>query len=84
MKQVCYQIVLLTAWKVFKYGVISSPNAWKYRLEKTPYLDTFHAVAYSSNLLWSGNQMKRNIWSFNGRTHSYPIKRIIVFKHFFN
>ena len=51
MKQVCYQTVLLTACKVFKYGVISCPNARKYRLEKTPYLDTFHAVAYSSNLL---------------------------------
>ena len=40
-----------TAWKVSKYGVFSgsyfsvfSPNTGKYGLEKTPYLDTFHAV----------------------------------------
>ena len=41
-----------TAWKVFKYGVISgeyfpvfSPNSVKYGPEITPYWDTFHAVA---------------------------------------
>ena len=40
-----------TAWKESKYGVFSglyfpafSPNTGKYGLEKTPYLDTFHAV----------------------------------------
>ena len=27
-----------------KYGVFSGPNAGKYGPEKTPYLDTFHAV----------------------------------------
>ena len=38
-------------WKVSKYGVFSdpcfpvcSPNTGKYGPEKTPYLDTFHAV----------------------------------------
>ena len=42
---------LITAWKVYKYGVISgpyfpafNPNTRKYRSEITPYLDTFHAV----------------------------------------
>ena len=30
--------------KVVKYGVFSGPNARKYEPEKTPYLDTFHAV----------------------------------------
>ena len=40
-----------TAWKVFKYGVISGPffpalglNTGKYGPEITPYLDTFDAV----------------------------------------
>ena len=33
-----------TVWNVSKYGVFSSPNAGKYGPEKTPYLDTFHAV----------------------------------------
>ena len=40
-----------TAWKVSKYEVFSGPyfpkfrlDARKYRLEKTLYLDTFHAV----------------------------------------
>ena len=42
---------LITGWKVSKYGVLPgpyipafSPNAEKYGPEKTPYLDTFHAV----------------------------------------
>ena len=41
----------ITAWKMFKYGVISgpyfpvfSPNTGKYGLEITLYLETFHAV----------------------------------------
>ena len=34
------------AWKVSKYGVISGPNTEKYGPEKTPYLDTFHAVPW--------------------------------------
>ena len=40
-----------TAWKVSKYGVFRGPyfrvfglNTEKYRPEKTPYLDIFHAV----------------------------------------
>ena len=54
-----------TAWKVFQYGVFSSsyfpafglnteryfnPNAGKYGPEKTPYLDTFHAVPATFNI----------------------------------
>ena len=44
-----------TAWKVYKYRAFSvpyfpvfSPNIGKYGPEKTPYLDTFHAVFYST------------------------------------
>ena len=44
-------IFLVTAWKVPKYGVFSGPyfpvfglNTGKYGPEKTPYLDTFHAL----------------------------------------
>ena len=40
-----------TAWKGSKYGVffgpyfsVFSPNTGKYEPEKTPYLDTFHAL----------------------------------------
>ena len=48
-----------TAWKVFKYGVFSGlyynvfgMNIGKYGSEKTPYLDTFHAVFFTvTNLL---------------------------------
>ena len=29
---------------MFKYGAFSGPNTGKYGPEKTPYLDTFHAV----------------------------------------
>ena len=41
----------ITAWKVSKYGdfpglyfPVFSPNAGKHGPEKSPYLDTFHAV----------------------------------------
>ena len=41
----------ITAWKVSKYGIFSGPyfpvfelNTEKYGPEKTPCLDTFHAV----------------------------------------
>ena len=41
----------IIAWKVSKYGVFFGPyfpvfglNTGKYRAEKSPYLDTFHAV----------------------------------------
>ena len=47
---------LLTAWKVSKYGVFTRQcfsifvlNIGKYGREKTPYLDTFHAVVDNSN-----------------------------------
>ena len=40
--------VRLTAWKVSNHGVFSGPNTGKYGTEKTPYLDTFHAVYYYS------------------------------------
>ena len=33
-----------TAWRVPKYGVFSGPNAGKYGPEKTPFLDSFHAM----------------------------------------
>ena len=39
-----------TAWKVSKYGVFSGPNAGKYGPEKTPYLGTFHAVKFFSEI----------------------------------
>ena len=45
-------IGIVTMWKVTKYSVFSGPyfpvfglNAGKCRPEKTPYLDTFHAVS---------------------------------------
>ena len=33
-----------------KFGVFSDPNAGKYGPEKTPYVNTFHAVKKRSNL----------------------------------
>ena len=45
---------MYTAWKVSKYGAFSGPyfpaialNTGKYGPEKTPELDTFHAVVYN-------------------------------------
>ena len=53
-----------TAWKVSKYGVFSGPyfpvfraNAGKYRPEKTPYLDTFHAVSVKKSVFPSPNDV---------------------------
>ena len=46
-----------TAWKVSKYRFFSGPylpvfglKTWKYGPKKTPYLDTFHAVALFKNV----------------------------------
>ena len=55
-----YIPLLITAWKVSKYGVISgpyfpvfSPNVEKYGPDITPYLETFHAVDVSYGfVLW--------------------------------
>ena len=55
-----------TVWKVSKYGVFSGPyfpvfglNTGKYGPEKTPYLDTFHAIRVynSANISILDNQM---------------------------
>ena len=49
------QQVAHTAWKVLKYRVFSVPyfpvfglNTGKYGPERTPYLDTFHAIPETS------------------------------------
>ena len=39
-----------TAGKMSKYGVFSGPNTGKYGPEKTPYLNTFHAMEYIRHL----------------------------------
>ena len=53
---------LNTVWNVSKYGVFSSPyfpafglNTGKYGPEKTPYLDTFHAVKTSTSTEYHSN-----------------------------
>ena len=45
-----------TAWKVSKYGIFSGTyfpvfglNIRKYETEKSPYLDTFHAVYFTNS-----------------------------------
>ena len=42
--KILVQLHWTTAWKVSKYGDFSGPNTGKYGPEKTPYLDTFHAL----------------------------------------
>ena len=37
-------------WRDTKYLSVFSPNAGKYRPEKTPYLDTFHTVDMKNTL----------------------------------
>ena len=51
-----------TAWKVSKYGIFSGPyfpvfsqKTAKYGPEKTPYLDTFHAVRAVSSSIFNKN-----------------------------
>ena len=46
-------IVIIALWKVSKYGDFSGPyfpvfglNTEKYRPEKAPYLDAFHAMLF--------------------------------------
>ena len=56
-KKLCIWPKTLTAWKLSKYGIISSPyfpvfnpNTGKYGPEIIPYLDTFHAVTILGTL----------------------------------
>ena len=69
---------IYTAWKVSKYGVFFGPNTGKYGPERTPYLDTFHAV-----LLWinqfimmigvlSDIHIKSRNWHKNGKNDIMP------------
>ena len=69
---------IYTAWKVSKYGVFFGPNTGKYGPERTPYLDTFHAV-----LLWinqfimmigvlSDIHIKSRNWHKNGKNDIIP------------
>ena len=61
-----------TVWEVPKYGVISGPSAGKYRPEKTPYLDIFHAAAiFTSGVLFIVTIPKFSIELENG-----PIKQV--------
>ena len=57
-----------TAWKVFKYGVfpgpyfsVFNPNTGTYGPEKTPYLDTFHAVKVVQITIDVNKRCKENI-----------------------
>ena len=51
---------MVTAWKVSKCGVFSGPYFLAFRPEKTPYLDTFHAVysLYIIQKIWFFEQAK--------------------------
>ena len=55
------------------YLSVFSPNAGKYVSEKTPYLDTFHAVIYDGDFSFNENPMDMNIWSIE---ESFLIKKI--------
>ena len=53
IRQLFFAHATFTAWKVSQYKVFSVPNflvfglnTGKYSPEKTPYLDTFHAVLF--------------------------------------
>ena len=56
-----------------KYGVFSGPNTGKYGPEKTPYLDTFHAVygfckhVFYFMFLTKRSTAKKNLISNNGK-----------------
>ena len=48
INKVLYCHIAISAWKVSKYGVFSGPYFPAFGQEKTPYIDTFHAVHRSS------------------------------------
>ena len=65
-------------WSIF------SPNARKYGPEKTPYLDTFHAVIYLKLRLTKYLSIKEqnyNLYSILTIGESYDDRKIIVFTH---
>ena len=60
-------------WRDTKYLSVFSPNAGKYGPEKTPYLDTFHAV--------DSNHIFRKYFYGKICTNSRPL--FIIFNHLF-
>ena len=54
-----------SALKVSMYGVFSGLNIGKYRPEKAPYLDTFHAVNSAFTLLITYDSHPWFMFSFN-------------------
>ena len=64
-----------------KYGVFSGPyfsvfglNAEKYGQEKTPYLDTFHAVCIHETIRFM-SIIKKMKMEMKNRSHRYDINR---------
>ena len=70
-----------TVWNVSKYGVFSSPNAGKYRPEKTPYLDTFHAVFMMALVGMLGLRLSKYISRFC-KPWGSPLTHSKLFCHF--
>ena len=78
-EQVCF-LIQHTAWKVFKYGVISGPYFAVFGPEITLYLDTFHAVTMNiittfvpnETITWDDKLSLWTIifWSFSKTWHS--------------
>ena len=72
-----------TVWKMFKYGFFSGPyfplfgvNTRKYGPEKTPYMDSFHAVSAAVNI---HVKVRPSFWNTKNNTissftyeHSFP------------
>ena len=63
--------------KVSKYGVSSgpyfpvlSPNIGKYGPEKTPYLDTFHAISVAKTITKLKDQRNASHWIPRFRTNN--------------
>ena len=57
-----------TVWNVSKYGVFSGPyfpvlslNGGKYGPEKTPYLDTFHAICLPFGTGWGLDELRTSL-----------------------
>ena len=58
-----------TAWKVSKHGVFSGPYFLVFGLEKTPYLDTFHAVQINPTAKECFQTQSKNNLTVNNNTY---------------
>ena len=76
---------LFTGWKASKYGAFSGPYLPVFRPEKTPYLDTFHAVFHWRIMIGQKERVRSHLLNVIGKLSRWEnLKRINIFSKYFS